>query len=181
MIKDNRVLIIGGAGRNVGKTEFVCRLINKFSTDQEVFGLKVSTIFPDEELFHGNHDSKEPKHHIFEETRRETAKDTSRMLRAGAKKVFYLRSDDSGIKTSFNYFRKELPDEAIIVCESNSLAQAIHPGLYVMVRSIRGAVKPRAVAQLDRADLIVVSDGSSGFAEIETIEFNDEHGWFLKK
>ncbi len=177
MHKDERLLVVGGAGRNVGKTEFVCRLIAKFATNRDIYGLKVSTIFPDEALFHGTHADDEPVHQLFEETRRELAKDTSRMLRAGAKKVYYLRSDDSGIKESFEYFRNLVPENAIIICESNSLGQVVIPGLKIMVRSTNGQVKPRAIAQLKEADIVVVSDGSSGFPELDSIQLADNNTW----
>src|SRR6056297_165204 len=97
MLHDPNLLIVGGTGRNVGKTEFVCRLIEKISRTEVVYALKVSAIFPDEEIYHGNHDGEESVHHLFEETRMETGKDTSRMLQAGASRVFYLRGDDNTI------------------------------------------------------------------------------------
>ncbi len=179
MIDNNRLLIIGGTGRNTGKTEFVCRIIQKFSANHDIFGLKVSSIFPDEELYHGNHSVNEPQYGLFEETRCETTKDTSRMLRAGAKRVFYLRGDDQVIKDSYEFFCDKLPTRAIIVCESNSLAQVVQPGLFLMVRSSNGTIKPRAVEQLEKADLIIVSDGSSGFPELDGIQLTLDNGWQL--
>jgi hypothetical protein len=180
MIVNNRLLIVGGAGRNVGKTEFVCRLIEKFARQQEIYGLKVSSIFPDEELYHGTHPGDEPARHLFEETRTDTSKDTSRMLRAGAARVFYLRSDDAGIKEIFSLFLGQLPEGALIVSESNSLSQFVRPGLHVMVRAVDGQVKPRARAQLEGADLVVVSDGVSGFPELDRIELDGNREWQLK-
>jgi len=177
MKKDERLLVVGGAGRNVGKTEFVCRLIAKFAATRDIYGLKVSTIFPDEALYHGTHADNEPVHQLFEETRRELAKDTSRMLRAGAKEVYYLRSDDLRIKESFEYFRNQVPANAIIICESNSLGQVVIPGLYIMVRSTDGQVKPRAIDQLKKADIVVVSDGISGFPELDHIQLSDNNSW----
>lgn len=179
MIFNNRLLIVGGTGRNTGKTEFVCGIIEKFAGKHDIYGLKVSSIFPDEELYHGNHSVYDPQHGLFEETRHETTKDTSRMLRAGAKRVFYLRGDDLVIKESYAHFCAKLPEKAIVVCESNSLVQVVKPGLHVMVRSSGDAIKSRAVEQLEKADLIVVSDGSSGFSELYQIEFNGDFGWKL--
>lgn len=180
MIREKRLLIVGGAGRNVGKTEFVCRLIARFAGQHDIYALKVSSVYPDEGLFHGSHADDEVMHQLFEEQRRETGKDSSRMLRAGAVKSYYLRSDDEGIREGFAYFCQQLPEKAIIVCESNSLGQFVHPGLYVMVRSVSGEVKPRAVSQLARADLVVVSDGGSGFPELEEIDLSVHSGWQLK-
>lgn len=46
MMKLQNMLIIGGASRNVGKTELVCSLIKKFSREREIITLKISGIDP---------------------------------------------------------------------------------------------------------------------------------------
>ncbi|MFT5702192.1 MAG: hypothetical protein ACI8ZB_005103 [Desulforhopalus sp.] len=107
MIKYKKLIVIGGTGRNVGKTEFVCTLIEKFSSQLPIYALKVSAIFSDEEIFHGTHSEDEPNFQLFEETRLTTEKYTSRILRAGATRVFYLRSDDLKIQAGFLAFLKQ--------------------------------------------------------------------------
>ncbi|WP_419175178.1 hypothetical protein [Desulfosediminicola sp.] len=182
MLKKSReinLVIIGGAGRNVGKTEFVCRLIQSFSAEYDIYALKVSAIFPDEHLYHGDHSRDFPEGKLFEENRLNGPKDTSRMLRAGAKKVFYLRSDDAGIEAGYREFSKRIPDNALVVCESNSLRSVVDPAIHIVVRSVSGEIKPRALAQLARADLVVVSDGTSGFSELDSIEIVDGNCWQL--
>jgi len=126
MKQDNKLLIVSGTGRNVGKTEFVCRLIKKKSTKHEIYALKVSAVYPDEDIYHGNHSEEFSNHYLLEETRKDTAKDTSRISKAGAQRVFYLRSNDAGIKRGFAGFRKHIPKKAVIVCESNSLWQHVN-------------------------------------------------------
>jgi hypothetical protein len=169
MIEDKKLLLVGGAGRNVGKTEFVCRLIKKIALDHCVYALKVSAIYPDERLYHGDHSTDQTGSALFEETSSGTTKDTSRMLRAGATGVFYLRSDDGSILNQYKAFRSKIPADTLVICESNSLGQFVNPALYIMVKSSNGEVKPRALPQLERADLVVVSDGISGFPEIAGI------------
>ncbi len=180
MTKCKQLIIVGGTSRNVGKTEFVCQLIEKTAAQIPVYALKVSAIFPDEELFHGTHAADDPELPLFEETRVTTEKDTSRMLRAGAVKVFYLRSDDAGILAGFVEFMKHVPDNAVVVCESNSLGQFVTPALSIVVKSVSGPIKPRAVAQLASADLVVVSDGFSGFPELALIGCSEKEGWELR-
>jgi hypothetical protein len=179
MLLDNTLLIVGGTARNVGKTEFVCRLIKKTSANNSVYALKVSAIFPDEGIHHGDHSGEPEDQHLFEEKRHDTAKDTSRMLRAGAKRVFYLRCEDNCILEVFNRFRKQLPADTAIVCESNSLAKHVQPGLLIMVTKDGEEVKPRAKARMDHADLIVVSDGSSGFKELDQIHYDKDKHWYI--
>jgi hypothetical protein len=177
---DNRLVIVGGTGRNVGKTEFICRLIKKISSEHAVYAIKVSAIFPDEELYHGNHSVDEPGLHLFEETNRMADKDTSRMLQAGAVRVFYLRTDNTGIKAGFDKFLKHIPENAVVISESNSLGHFVQPGLSIIVKPVNGQIKPRAVPQLECADLIVVSDGVSGFPELQLICFTEAIGWEIQ-
>lgn len=179
MIQDKHLLIVAGTGRNVGKTEFACRLIDKISSKHEIYSLKVSAVYPDEGNYHGNHSEDMSKNHLFEEIHRDTVKDTSRMLRAGARKAFYLRSDSADIAQEFNDFRKLIPDEAVLVCESNSLWQYVKPGLLILISSADEAIKPRARLVLKHADMIVVSDKISGFPELDRIELLDTNTWFL--
>ena len=179
MISDSRLLIVGGSGRNVGKTEFVCRLIQKISTRHEVFALKVSAVFPDEETCHGDHAGDTSNGCLFEEIRRDTAKDTSRMLRAGACRVFYLRSGDAGILNGFVEFKRQVPPDSVIVCESNSLVRFVNPGLFILVKAKQGSVKARVRSLLDRADMVVISRGEAGFPELERIALNQNNSWML--
>ncbi|MEE4241348.1 MAG: hypothetical protein V2I36_07770 [Desulfopila sp.] len=180
MHHDSHLLIVGGTGRNVGKTEFICRLIQRISANHKIYALKVSAVFPDEAVFHGSHSAEESRQSLFEETRRESRKDTSRMLRAGAARVFYLRGENSEIEAGFQQFSRQIDTPGAVICESNSLGAFIRPGLLIMVKTMREKIKPRAADRLKQADLIIVSDGRSGFAELEKIHYHPIRGWFLK-
>jgi len=179
--RNPHLLVVGGTDRNVGKTELICRLIARCARrqDRAILALKVSAVYPDETLFHGSHDYNEPPFQLFEETDRTGTKDTCRMLRAGARRVFYLRCPDSDILDAYHRFRKNLPAATTIICESNSLADFIRPGLLVMVTTPAGTDKARAIRQLARADLVVNSDGSSGFPDVARITLDDLGAWQL--
>lgn len=179
MIHDGSLLIVGGTGRNVGKTEFVCRLIMKLSQVQKVCALKVSAVYPDETDHHGDHRNEQQDDCLSEERRRETPKDTSRMLRAGAYRVFYLRGNDEKIVNGFAEFKKLIPPDVLIICESNSLAKFVKPGLFIAVASNNGVVKERITPLLKSADIVVVSDGRSGFPELERIGVNRDNSWII--
>ncbi len=178
MPRDDKLLVIGGAGRNVGKTEFACRLIEKTARDNEVYGLKVSAIFPDEMTLHGRHDEGE-KHCIFEELRDDTDKDTSRMLRAGAKKVFFISCTNENVLTSYHMFRNELPEDVPIICESNSLVSCCKPALHLIVVPHTGEIKKRVVEKMNQADMIIRSDGESGFPQLDVIAYSIKKGWYF--
>lgn len=180
MTKNKNLLVVGGTGRNVGKTEFICQLIEVVSSDHPVYTLKISAVYPDEELFCGNHAPGNAEQHLSEELNVSGTKDTCRMLRAGAQKAFYLRSSDENVLEGYRMFQKHIPEGLIVICESNSLGQLIEPALSVIIKSSKLPIKSRALPLLERADLIVTSDGVSGFPELKAIEYLKGFGWRLK-
>jgi hypothetical protein len=173
------LIIVAGSGRNVGKTEFACRLIRRFSSQIDLYGLKVSAIHPDEGIYHGDHAGLDVAAGPIEETRQDLAKDTSRMLQAGASRVFYLQGDDRQLAAGFQTVLTTVPAGSAIVCESSSLWQFVEPGLLILVTAPGCQIKPRARAILTRGPAIVESDGAGGFAEIERIRFSAADGWSL--
>lgn len=129
------LIIIGGSSRNVGKTTLVLRLIQKYAKTAAITGLKVTSMRPGEEKFHGSHYNLKPEEFtIVEETNIYSNKDTSRMLEAGAKKVYYIETPDSLIKEAMESFMLMHPDGNPIVCESRSLRSAIVPGLFILLK-----------------------------------------------
>ena len=172
MKTNNRLILIGGTGRNVGKTEFVCRVIKKFAATHDIYALKVSAVLPSEETFHGDHSQDPSGQPLFEESDATRSKDTSRMLRAGARRVFYLQSGDEHILAGYEQFLELIPENSLIVCESNSLGYHVVPGAHIVVKGDGMSVKPRAEGLLETADLVVISDGKSGFPELESIAIN---------
>jgi hypothetical protein len=175
----DNLLIVAGAGRNVGKTEFVCRLIEKHSSQSDIYGLKVSAIHPDEAIYHGDHSKQRFTANLFEETRYDLDKDTSRMLRAGARRVYYLQGDDEQIRVGFQEFHSVVPASAPIVCESSSLWKYVQPGLLILVKAATVEFKPRALSIAKQASLIIDSDGLTGFPEIDAISLSKIDGWSL--
>ena len=173
----SNLLIVAGAGRNVGKTEFACRLIEQWSRHREIYALKVSAIYPDEDIYHGDHANLRLTENLFEETRYDLTKDTSRMLRAGAAKVYYLQGDGEQIRAGFWEFQNRIPKAAPVICESGSLWKFVRPGLLVLVKTAKLDVKPRALKITEHSTLIVESDGLSGFAELSAIRYSDLQGW----
>lgn len=179
-MKMANLIIVAGTGRNVGKTECVCRLISKISQQTEVYGLKVSAIYPDEGIHHGSHQNVSPSLNLVEEHRVDLEKDTCRMLRAGARKVFYLQGDDGAIERGFAHFLSRVPAHSPIVCESGSLHKFVEPSLLILVKSVDQDSKPRATELHECASLVMHSDGSSGFPGLESISFTKDYGWILE-
>lgn len=139
MLKWPQMLMIGAANRNVGKTELACRLIERLAGEGSVYGVKI-TVIRDESggcprggegcgvctsLF-------EP-YEITSESQRDTGKDTSRMLAAGADEVLWLRVHIAELEKGVAALRERVPANVPVICESNTARNAIEPGLFLII------------------------------------------------
>lgn len=174
------LIIVGGTGRNSGKTSFVCGLIEKFRDELCITGLKVSSIYANEMAFHGYHDKFEDKDiQIFRETNTGSAKDTSRMLQSGADEAWFLSVTDDNIGEGISRFWELKMKDSVIICESNSLAKIVKPGLFVMIRrNDQQPFKARVTDLQEYADLLIDFDDGPFAPMIDKIKFN-EQGWFV--
>jgi len=173
--------MIGGASRNIGKTELSCTLINKFCPTNKIIGLKVCSIYPDDNKFHrtGEISVEENNFTIIEETRITGSKDTIRMKNAGASRIFYIRVKDNYLEEAINKFFKIVNPKSIIICESNSLRRLIKPGLFLIIKSeYPKHIKESAKQLMKNADMIIISDGKSFKTDFSHIVFSTK-GWKL--
>lgn len=125
------ILLIAGAGRNTGKTMLACEIIRHLSETTNVIGIKISPHFHPVE----NEQKiimKEKRFCIIEEILN-TNKDSSRMLQAGAKKVFYIQAKQENLQEAFNTISAKLRNYPV-VCESGGLHKYIKPGLFLFVK-----------------------------------------------
>lgn len=126
----SNILLIAGAGRNTGKTSLACSLIEQFSKDLNVIALKISP------HFHTIHE----KQKIIEQTSEFTVieeqvhnnKDSSKMLLAGAEKVFYIQVKQDKLSKAFNSLLPIIK-KGPVICESGGLNQIIRPGLFLFL------------------------------------------------
>jgi len=127
------LLIIAGTGTKSGKTSLACRIIEQFS-NLEIIAVKITPHF--HETTEGLVVKSEEKGYaIYEETNRETSKDTSRMLKSGAKKVWFAKVWDNQLLNVFNEIMKEVPEGTPVICESPALRNFVEPGLFVIITS----------------------------------------------
>lgn len=158
------LILVGGGSRNLGKTEFVTGLIKKFKFQKPVIGIKIKTLYPNDSFFHGNnHNPLNGNYRITKFSKPENNEDTSRMLRAGAEKVFKIKSKIDFLGEAFHdLLAKEDFSDKIIVCESNSLRDYVVPALFIIILSKEtGNIKPSAKRLMKYADKIVYSDGKN--------------------
>jgi len=111
----------------------VCRIIEQFR-HLGIVSVKITPHFhaatPGLELI-----SEGPGFAIYEETDGETIKDTSRMLKAGAEKVFFARATDSSLYNAFVEVLRQVPEGTPLICESPALRQFAEPGLLILMTS----------------------------------------------
>jgi hypothetical protein len=132
----SNLLVVAGSGRNSGKTTFVCRIIEQFS-HLGITSIKISPHFhePSTGLVHV---SGKPGFEIYEETSRNSTKDSSRMLECGATKVYYIQTLEESLYEAFSEVYLNMKIDRPVICESPSLINYLTPGMFVIMRSTYG-------------------------------------------
>lgn len=157
-----RLILIGSTGRNSGKTFLASELIRRFS-GTPVTVLKVTGI--------ESRDGPCPRGGqgcgacaiagdfcLDEETSGDGTKDTSLLLAAGAKRVFWLRCLRAALGRGFAAFLEHSGGTGPIICESNSLREVVNPAFFIMIRNSRVKnVKPSAQKVAGKSDFTLQS------------------------
>jgi len=180
------MLMVGALGRGSGKTKLACSLIGKFSSRHNIVGIKVTPVEKtDGSCPHGGSgcgacSSLNGHYYIAEETDREADKDTCRMLASGANRVFWLRALKTHLEEGAAVLLDIIGDDAVSVCESNSLRRVVEPGLFVMVKSCgEENHKTSAKDVIQYADRTVFFDGNKFDFDTDEIELADGR-WVCK-
>lgn len=159
--KYSNILLIGGATRNVGKTTFTCSVIEKNSAKYTIIALKIKTIYEGDDFFHGkNRNPLIGNYRIIEEKNAGEQEDTERMLKAGANRVFRIKTKSNFLKEAFEDFYAQLAENSFIVCESNSLRNVLKPSIFILIKHKNSEeIKPSAKKLAPLADKIIYTDG----------------------
>jgi molybdenum cofactor guanylyltransferase len=180
MFKLDRMLMIGSAGANAGKTELGCALVRKFHKKTSIIGIKVTTIKEkDGKCPRGGRgcgvcSSLDGDFCITEEANRGSGKDTTRLLMAGANRVFWLRTLRAHLDGAINALLDVTGSGSVMVCESNSLRQVVEPGVFLVVKGRNENVWKSSARQVRRqVDRIVVSDGGDFDFDLSLIELTE--------
>ena len=177
-IRVPRSVMIGSTARNTGKTEFACALIRSLGRNHPVHAAKVTTIYEGRTTCVrggegcGVCTSMEGDLMITEELDRERSKDTSRMLAAGAERVWWLRVREGCVAAAAHGLAGMVPPGGVLVFESNSLRKVCEPDLFFMLGNPARGIKESARAVLNDADRIVASDGSCFDFEPENVSLS---------
>ena len=181
MIKQNKILLIGGATRNVGKTSFSCAIIENLSKTNSIIGLKIKTLYEGDAFFHGNdRNPLKGNYRIIEELDNSGNEDTMRMLKAGAKQVFRIKVKSDFIQEAFDELFQQITDNSFVLCESNSMRKVLEPALFLMIKHKNSnEIKPSAKELEPLADKIIFTDGIRHDFNIEDIVIENEQ-WTIQ-
>lgn len=159
------IVVVGGHSRNVGKTSVVAGLIAALPE-------YTWTAFKVTQFGHGRCSLNGKPCHcatadhtwaISEEKDRSGKSDSSRFLVAGAKRSFWVRTEQGRLAEAMPAIKRRLGESENAIFESNSILKFVEPDLYLTV--LDPAVedfKPSALAALSRADALIVHAGRNG-------------------
>jgi hypothetical protein len=126
-------MIIAGTGNKSGKTSMACRILEQLRSF-EIVSVKITPHFhettPGLVLL-----SEKKGYSVYEETNSSTTKDTSRMLKAGASRVYFAKVTDNSLVEAFENIMEHIPEGTPIICESPALRYYTEPGLFVIMTS----------------------------------------------
>jgi len=179
MTRAERLLIIGGTGREAGKSSLAALLISKYANrgitavkitphrHPDVSGLTVVT---------GN-----TEFQVYEERNSTAEKDSSRMLRAGASKVFLVVTEEAKLGDAFAALIPFLPAGMPVICESPALRRVIEPDLFILMLHSDGQNPERK--NID--DLIPLADLRFTLRDLDhnkadIIDLDADNRWCLK-
>jgi hypothetical protein len=133
LISIPNLVIIAGTGTNSGKTTIACRLIEQ-QRKLDPVAIKISPNFHEstpglELLAEGNGYS------VYREKNSALTKDTSRMLRAGARMVFFAKVTDNTLFEAFKKIMENVSGFPPIICESPALRYYVDPGMFIIMSS----------------------------------------------
>lgn len=172
------MLVIGAAGRNVGKTEFACRVIGRYASTHSVIGIKITTIKDcDSTCARGGKGcgvcgAMSDNYVITREALADNDKDTTRMLRAGAADVYWLRVRRDYLQEGVGRLLEQIPADVLIICESNSIRQVLTPGLFLVIQDKDSTdIKESCQSVMSHADRIVSFDGKGWNLEPEDVGY----------
>jgi hypothetical protein len=158
------LVVVGGHSRNVGKTSVVAGLIGALAEYQwsafkiTQYGHGVCSRNGEAcDCATGDHSWA-----ITEEKNLSGESDTSRFLVAGAKPVWWVRTEQGRLAEAMPMVRRRLAEVEHAIIESNSIVKFVRPDLYLTVLDpATQDFKLSAREFLDRADAVILHENHS--------------------
>lgn len=159
------IVVVGGNSRSVGKTSVVAELTTALPEFRWT-AVKIT------QYGHGvcsangapcDCTTTDHSWAISEEQDRSGKTDTSRFLLAGARRVFWVRTERGRLAEAMPALRERIRDSDNVIIESNSVLKFLRPDLYLTVLD-PGVEDFKISARefLDRASAVILHEGGAG-------------------
>jgi molybdopterin-guanine dinucleotide biosynthesis protein A len=186
MIEIPGMLMVGSRCKSDGKTVFTRTLIERFGSQRDIVGVKVTTV----DSFNTSHhpevsdrarsDSLRGPYYLTEEKDASGNTDTAKMLAAGAKRVLWLLALKSHLDQGAKALLEKLGEKAVSICESNRARNVIEPDAFLMLAGTdRRDWKPSALDVLGYADRLVQSDATGFDIDPDDIQLLEDR-WVVR-
>jgi hypothetical protein len=153
------IVVIGGHSRSVGKTSVVAGLIAALP-EYHWTALKITQYGHGVCSLNGESCHCATDDHswaISEEKDRSGESDTSRFLRAGAVRAWWVRTEQGRLAEAIPAVRRKLAESENVIFESNSILKFVRPQLYLTVLDPATADFKRSAQEfLDQADAVIL-------------------------
>ena len=169
------IVVVGGHSRNIGKTSVVAGLIAALPA-YNWSAFKVTQFGHGRCSLNGKPCHCATADHtwaISEEKDRTGNSDSSRFLVAGAKRSYWVRTEQGRLAEAMPTVTRRLAESENGIVESNSILKFIQPDLYLTVLDPTVEdFKPSAIAAFGRADALIVSSDHNGSSKWKGISLN---------
>ncbi len=153
------IVVVGGHSRNIGKTSVVAGLIAALPM-YEWTAFKITQFGHGRCSLNGEPCDCAPANRCWamtEEQDRSGKSDSSRFLVAGARRSFWVRTEQGRLHEALSAIQRKIAETENVIIESNSILQFIDPDLYVTVLDpATEDFKSSAQQYLERADAVVL-------------------------
>jgi hypothetical protein len=161
------IIVIGGHSRSVGKTSVVAGVISALPEFRWT-ALKITQYGHGICSANGQACDCATGDHswaISEQKDCTGDSDTARFLKAGAERVWWVRTEQGKLAEAMPALRQRLQNSSHVIIESNSILKFLRPDLYITVLDPATAdFKISAREFLDRADAAILHDASGDLA-----------------
>ena len=186
MIQIPGMLMVGARCKSDGKTAFTRTLIERFGSQLDIVGVKVTTV----DSFNTSHhpevagwprsDSCMGPYYLTEEKDASSNTDTGKMLAAGAKRVLWLLALKSHLDHGAKALLEALGDKCVSICESNRARRVIEPDAFLMLAGKDSRDwKPSALDVVGYADRLVQSDATGFDIDPDDVQLLDDR-WVVR-
>jgi len=180
MIELPNILMIGATERKLGKTTFATEIIRRYRNKHPVVAVKITTLNGQSTgNTHESCDSPDGGYSITEELTGPAGKGTTRLLDAGAARVFWMKVHRTCINEAVNDLFQRIPGNSPVICESNSARAFIKPSLFLVIKR-KGSeeIKESCGNVIKFANRVIEFNGSGWNLEPDKIVFNGSR-WLI--